>query len=507
MKTLLNMKKIFILSISCLVLALSGCKTGLDAELFGSLNPTLFPSTAAEYELYMMEVYVPFSSKWPYDDGGQTKFHFFGLEEGHIQLFDAPTDIMAVFTDWGDGGPLWESKSRGNFAPMVSQWRDRSHFEKVRFVTGATKIIDDLEKATVFQNEAKKNQLIGEVKMARAYAMYFMLHLYGPVPVILDPAKIGDPVAEADLTRPSREVYVNAIATDLRFAADNLPKDAAQYGRFNKGLALTTLMRLYLNEKNFTKAESVGREIATLGYSLVADYASLFKVATEKNNETIYAISCTDASQGRGSDGNFNAYAYYTRPNDYPGRSGWAWNSPFLASWEFYDSFDPTDKRRALIKGSYQGTWGIRDRNNDLKGAVIDKYPVETSGTFQGNDIVIARYADVMLMLAEAINENNNGPTSEAIALVDAVRDRAGLPGLSAGDKASKQAFNNAILKERGWELYFEGVRKFDLQRHGKWPTAVQVVSGKTNVSPYLLPIPQYALNDSKGALKQNPGY
>jgi hypothetical protein len=138
-----------------------------------------------------------------------------------------------------------------------------------------------------------------------------------------------------------------------------------------------------------------------------------------------------------------------------------------------------------------------------MAGPVIDKYPAQGSNAYQGNDFVIARYADVMLMLAEAINENNNGPTQEAIDLVNEVRLRANILGLSSSDTASKSAFNDAILRERGWELYFEGVRLLDLRRHGKWPSAVQGIAGKTP-GPSIYPIPQFALDD--GAT-QNDGY
>lgn len=483
------MKKYIVLVILT-ALFTTACEKGLDPEIYGSLNPMSFPSNESEYELYMLDLYVPFSCKWPYNEGG-TKYHFFGLEEGNIQLFDAPTDLMTIFTSWGNGGVFWDAKSRGNFAPMVGASRNRSHFEKIRTVTKATRIIEDLENATVFTDEDFRTQLIAEARMARGWTMYLMLEMFGPVPVILDPEKVDDPEALADLTRPPRNGYIANTAADLRFAADNLPKDADDYGRFNKGIALTVLMRLYMNEKEFQKAESVGREIQDLGYDLVNDYASLFKEATERNNETIYAISCDPISQGRGSDGNFNAYSYYTRPSDFPEHAGWA--SPdgvFTATWDFYDSFDPSDARRTLLIDSY----GTRTRT-EMIGAVINKYPPEGSNAFQGNDIVLARYADVLLLLAEAINENNSGPTQEAIDLVNEIRNRAGIGALSSADAASKDAFNDAILRERGWELYFEGFRLFDLRRHGKWPSALENIDGK-QPGPSIFPIPQYAVDD-----------
>jgi hypothetical protein len=491
------MKKILIIAISVLLLATTSCKEGLEPEIYGSLSPLTFPSNAREYELYTLDLYVPFTSRWSFEEGG-TKYTFFSPEEGHIQMFDAPTDIMTIFTAWGNGGVFWDAKSRGNFIPLVSQSRNRSHFEKVRLVTKATRIISDLEKATVFSDDASKNKLIAEAKMARGWIMYFLLELYGTVPVILDPAKVGDPIAESDLTRPSRQVYVSAIESDLTFAADHLPVNPEEYGRFNKGHALTVLMRLYLNEKDFQNAEATGRKIQTLGYSLVDDYTSLFREATEKNSETIFAISVDPISQGRASDGNFNAFFRYTLPSDFPENPGWAPSGVFSAPWQFYDSFHPADERRSLLIASY----GTKAREN-MPGAVINKYPAEGSNAYQGNDIVVSRYADVLLMLAEAINENNNGPTTEAISLVNQVRTRASIGDLSAEDTSSKAAFNAAILRERSWELYFEGYRLQDLRRHGKWQSAVSAITGK-QPGPDVYPIPQYAVDDG---VVQNAGF
>ncbi|MEX2601763.1 MAG: RagB/SusD family nutrient uptake outer membrane protein [Balneolaceae bacterium] len=485
------MKKVLLALLIGSTFLLNGCETGLEAEIYDQLNPTVFPSNEVEAELYAQAVYKPFSSRWP--SGG---YQIFGLEEGHIQQFDAPADLMTQFTEWGG---FFQDYSRANFGNFISTGRNRSHIEYIRFVTRTTKIIDDLKNLDLFSNEQTRNHLLGEVHMARGWMMYYMLHLYGPVPVILDPEKINTE-AEADLTRPARADYVSAIANDLRFAADNLPLDAPDYGRFNKGLALTALMRLYLNERDFQNAETVGREIVSMNkYSLVDDYMSLFTEATERNSETIWAISNTGSSTGRGNEGNFNAYPYYTLPADFTEATpGWASpNAVFMATWDFYDSFDPEDERRNQLVASY----GSRDRTN-MRGAVINKYP--GNGGYIGNDIPIARYADVLLMLAESINENSGGPTPEAIDLVNQIRSRADLGDLPASATASKEAFNDAILEERGKEFLFEGLRKFDLVRHGEWPGKVEAVAGKTPTSTPLLPIPQWAMDDG---MAQNDGY
>ncbi|MEO6453265.1 MAG: RagB/SusD family nutrient uptake outer membrane protein [Ginsengibacter sp.] len=500
------MKKYSLILLTSFALLAGGCKKNFEPKLLGSLSPANFPQTEADFESYTLEVYKPFQAHWQYLNGTQAEYCIHGYEFNTVQMFDAPTDIMEKFMDWGG---FFTGFSTANFDFLKSWPRGKNHFEQIRFITRITKIIGDLDAATNI-SPSNKSLWMAEAKMARGWLMYYLLHIYGPVPVILDPAKVGTE-AEYDLTRPARDAYVAAAAADLRYAADNLPKNASVYGRFNKGLALTFLMRLYLNEKNWPKAESAGREIVALGYSLQPNYRDLFRVATERNNETIYALSVDAKADGGDANGNMNAFTYYTL-GDCPGitqKSG-GWAQVYTATWKFYDSFDPSDTRRQLLIASYTSTSGqLHNRANGLKGALMLKYPDEdASPAFHGNDIPLARYADVMLMLAEAIN-NQSGPTAEAQKLVNDVRHRAGMGDLAAADIVTKQTFDDAILRERGWELYLEGQRKMDLVRHGVWQTALQSV-GKTPppaASNFLFPIPRYALDASKGKLTQTPGY
>lgn len=499
-------------SLVSLILVFSGCKKGLDQNSYGSLAPVNFPKTEGEYELYTLEVYKPFGAKWGYaDPSGAYQYLFYGAEYSNIQLNDATSDIMAPFPEWGG---FFDLLSKADFQYLINMNRS-AHFEKVRFVTRITKIINDLVEASTI-SDAKKKQLIGEARMARGWLLYHLLTMYGPVPVILDASKINTE-AESDLTRPERAAYVSAIAQDLRYAADNLVKSPAEYGRFNKGLALTVLTQLYLFEKDYIKAEQTAREIITMGYSLVSNYKDLFTPATEKNSETIWAVSVDPNGDGTESKPNFNPWLYYTYPNGYPGNKGnsnhggWAWpNAAIMATWSFYNSFDPVDKRRALLVPSYVPWWGGAPINqaSGLRGAVIDKYQDVDATAYQGADIVAARYADVLLLLAEAVNQNS-GPTSEAVGLVNQVRARAGIGNLAAADIASKDAFANAILRERGWELFFEGFRRVDLMRFGKWNSNLQAAGKSPNPAGAngYFPIPQYAIDAGKGKLTQNTGY
>lgn len=492
---------------------IGSCKKNLDPTIYGRLTPANFPKTESDFNLLVTGVYKLFTAKWTYTDGGITGDQFFGYEFCNIQLNDAPTDIVAHFPEWGgffDGF----SKPDFNFLKTVSA--RRNHMEKIRFISKITKLIDEVQKSSI--PDASKTRFIAELRAGRGIIMYYLLTMYGPVPVITDASLLGTD-AEKNMKRPDRTAYVNTAADDLRFAADNLEKEPAQYGRFNKGGMLTYLMRLYLYEKDWQKAEQAGRETVALGYSLVANYADLFKAATEKNSETILAVTCDPTANGNNPTGNMNAWTFYTFPSDYPGNisspggkrlGGWASpNGAYTATWQFYDSFDPNDKRRALLIPQYNAvnsggnpTGTVRDRSN-MRGPIIAKYPDDDATAYAGNDIPIARYADVLLMLAEAINEQQ-GPNSEAQGFINQARARAGIGNVSAADIASKDTFRDAILRERNWELFFEGQRRIDLVRMGKWTQALASVGKTPSPGPGLFPVPQYMLDLG---MEQTPGY
>ncbi|WP_254560106.1 RagB/SusD family nutrient uptake outer membrane protein [Dyadobacter diqingensis] len=501
------MKKIFFASVMATVVSISSCNNNFDPVITGVLSPANFPKTEADFELYALQAYKPFGSKWGYSDVEYQNM-FFSPEYGHLAMFDLPTDQMNIFTEWGG---FWEFFSKGDFTFLKTQGK-QSHFEKVRYVTRMTQVIADVEKSTI--SETAKKKFIAEARMGRAWTMYYLLHMYGPVPVILDASKINTD-AESDLTRPSRESFVSTVVSDLRFAADNLPLSPSEYGRFNKGLALGMLTRLYLNEKNWAEAEKAARETITLGkYNLVSDYAGLFRESTEVNSETIWAVNCDPVAPTNGEGGgNFNAMALYCLPGDFKSvKLGGGWGSPsgvFCPTWQFYDSFEATDKRRALLIPTYTDNGGkVRSRAN-MRGPVLRKYPDESSpgADIQGNDIPVLRYADIVLMLAEAINQQA-GPTAEAVALVNEVRlKHGGLAALPAAATASKADFNDAILRERGWEFYFEGIRKIDLVRHGKWASALEAAGKVTHGPSELFPVPQYVINVGEGKIKQTQGY
>ena len=385
----------------------------------------------------------------------------------------------------------------------------------IKHVSRATLLMDDLQRTPM--NEERKQQLIAEVQCARGQYMFFLYDFYGTAGVVTDPDILRDPEIEVILERMPREEFVKLIESDLKSAAAVLPANYASndWGRFTKGSAYAILAKLYMQEKRWQDAEAVCREIVKLGYELQPSYSSVFSVENAKNKEIIWAIPCL-AEGGEG-----NMWMTHIAPPGYPLKNNkiqrwYVHNTP----WRFYDKYyeKGDDRLNSLIgefkylpEGATDSVLATRTNFDNLKkGALPFKYPEDPKQTteYSGNDVVVHRYADVLLELAEAINEQN-GPNPEAIGYVEQIRTRVGLSNsIPASAKASKETFRDFILDERARELFCEGHRRRDLIRHGKF-ISVAHEEGYTTAQPHmvLFPIPQNILDESQGKIKQNPGY
>jgi hypothetical protein len=183
--------------------------------------------------------------------------------------------------------------------------------------------------------------------------------------------------------------------------------------------------------------------------------------------------------------------------------------------WAFYDTFNAQDKRRSLALATYINKSGqtVDLRANGDIGALPLKYGIDPRafGIWAGNDKVIDRYAEVILFKAEALNELN-GPNQESISLINDVRRRnfdnytGSSNELKLADFASKDALRAYLLKERGWEFWYEGKRREDLLRMGDYIGNGKKFATEFNNTNLLYPIPRDRLIENP-SLVQNPGY
>lgn len=353
--------------------------------------------------------------------------------------------------------------------------------------------------------------------------------MYGPVPVILDPAKVTDSEALSNLVRPTLDEMTQYITTDLEFAVSNMKSVQAEKGRYTADYARFMLMKHYLNEGGHVTGyyqKAIDMKSSFTGtYSLFGAsgtdpnaYANQFKIANKFNSECIMAISCSNTADGSGAKGNFNPLSWYVVPNDVAKyttaaatvptpfvNQGGGWGQCFNVDTLYYSTYEPGDNRKSVVITSYvKNNYTMvtkADIGTKWSGYILNKYPIETATAYQGTDIPLARWADVLLMYAEAIVRNGSGaPTQPAIDAMNQVRTRAGLPNLSSTITSSKAAFLTALLAERGHEFLYEGFRKIDLVRFNVYRKTMKAYN-RTPTSQYF-PIPKYAVDQAAAAGK-----
>jgi hypothetical protein len=384
-------------------------------------------------------------------------------------------------------------------------------------VTKATYVLSLLEESDL--EEQLKNRLMSEVICCRAHWLYDLGSFYGPPPVVLDKEKARNPKELYFPPRLSEDDYLAFVETDIKFAMKNLPvkyESDADYGRYTKGAAASILMKMYMQHNCFEKAITISDSILTYGYDLVSNYPKIWDINNEKNKECIFVLTAPSKEHV-----NANIYRAHVLPSDWVSLSGAkvvAYDG-YRIPWTVYDRFDNEDYRLStLVKDYYimknkvptliDGRKTGRLRN----GAIPLKYGEDpaSDGLFCGNDIVLIRYADILLLRAEALNEVY-GPNQESIDLINRIRDRAFKNNPSKRVNLSmfpdKQSLRDYILQERQFELLFEGERRADLIRQDKYIQQAQ--ERGVNAQPYQIryPIPYSIIIEGQGNIKQNEGY
>lgn len=498
------------------------CEDNFDPKMYGTLNVSNYPVTEAEYESFMMTCYMPFTTTWTYWIGAGTSGNQHGWyipAGGVLKFFDYPTDEVAVWNNGWGGGYYFLSKADFSqcvyYASGTLSDENPNHFPKVSEISYFTNVIGTLEKAsTEVVSEERKREFIAEARLCRGLMMYFLLHVYGPVPVILDPEKVIDPEALSNTVRPSLDEMTQWITDDLEFAAKNAPEVAPDLGRYTRDYARFCLMKHCLNEGEhmegyYQRAIDMYNELNTGKYDLFktgsTPYVDLFKNANKFNKEMIMAVSCSPTADGNPKHGNANPFLMWALPSDVakgdPFPMGGGWFQAFSMDKKYYDAFESNDGRLKTIVTSYKDKNGVVINKDNLgvrwNGYIINKFPQETMTTFQGTDIPLARWADVLLMYAEAeVRKTGTVPSVAAINAVNQVRKRAGLSDLPSVTTNTKDAFLNAILIERGHEFFYEGNRKIDLIRFNKYAQEMYKAKGIMPTHQYM-PIPNYAVEQA----------
>ncbi len=369
-------------------------------------------------------------------------------------------------------------------------------------------LLENIEDANI--DVASKTLITAEAHFLRGISYYKLYRNFGPTPLRISTTQ------ELQISKATEQEMLSFIESELITAMESLPNpgEEKQWGRATKGAAMGILTQFYLNSKQWEKCANTAKQIIDLGYyQLFPEYFGLFQVKNERNKELLW-VRTSKADLGRTANISIMNYAW---PQSFArdpktglefcdGCRNFATMLRFRD--EFFLSFNEDDKRMSLILTEYINTGGRlinllppNDNPRPFKYWPADDF----AGPAYGNDIPDVRYADILMARAEALNELS-GPTQESINLINQVRIRAGLSSLQLSDFVSKQALNEHILKERGWEFWWEGIRRLDLIRHGKFIEKA-VARGLPAKSHHVrFPIPQFAL-DANPMLEQNAGY
>lgn len=477
-----------------ILLILVSCTKDLVPVDYSEINPSIFPKSEDDVRALVNACYYPLRGSW--GDGIHST-----SERGIVFVNDATTEIL--------NGKYGEQQiaSLHNYKPTDVGF---TRFYDVFYnkISMMTLTLDMIENADI--NENVKKLAIAEVRCARGLLAYELFDMFGPI--VIAPLEIlKNPLVEAPLERMPHDELVQFIENDLIAAAADLPHPAdAEYGRFSKGLAKMIQIRLNFHEKRWDRVVELSNEIINYGYyTLSEDYVGMWGLEGAKNNkEVIWAIPCNYDGVSE------NQWQLMVLPSNYPEKGGWG---TVQSTWWFYDTFESNDKRKTMLISEYTGTDGIT-YNRSNPGTIMDLGPLPLkmnpdaarTTSLSTVDIIMYRYADVLLSKAEALANSAGAPNAEAMELINVVRRRAGLDDKMLSNYSTLAAFNDLVLTERSHELWCEnGQYRADLIRHGKYVSRAQLVKGTTYSSDYkvVYPFSLQAISEGKGKFIQNPGY
>lgn len=486
--------KVFRYTALLLLLAAGGCKKYLERAPLDSINTANFFKTSDDAIAAINGAYQPL--QWP-------KLY-------NIRIWT--TDIWAGNSVVGAGGGTdgIETQDIANFvtttdnASALDIWRGPA--------PGILRCNLVLKNVPAIQmDDALKNRIMGEAHFLRAHYYFILVRLFGDVPLITEP------ITAEDNLRPSRtpkaQVY-DLIIADLKQAMTKLPASysGADVGRATKGAATGMLAKVYLTLNNWSEAVNHCQQVTALGYGLNTNYSDNFNVSTENSKESLFEVQYAGKT----------AYSFWSNENqaawsstfmgprnaDFVG-GGYGWNQPTQEFVSRYEAADNRKDKSILYVGGPTFDGKTYQASYSTTGFNVRKHlvPKSISPDYDTNPLnwPVLRYADVLLMEAEALCELNR--LAEAIVPLNKVRQRAGLPAVAVTTQA---ALRTAIRRERRMELAFEGQHWFDVIRYdnGQYAQPYFQSIGRTNFTAkhLLLPIPQKEI-DANPNLTQNTGY
>ncbi|MXV51890.1 RagB/SusD family nutrient uptake outer membrane protein [Pedobacter sp. HMF7647] len=490
------LQKVLLKSALAITLFTSSCNK-LDIQPEGFVTKEQFYKTEADANAGVTGIY----NELVFDPGEQP---IYGRELNFL------TDMVS--DDLSAGPSAINPNVRALSAITYVSSNDRLQVSWRQFYTlinRANLAIDQIPAISFDQNS--KQKLIREAKFLRGLTYFNLVRLWGDVPLVLHDATSVTP-SELKSSRVPKEQIYKQIVEDLT-EAENLPTPVNNQGRATGGAAKALLAKVYLTIKDYDHAIAKAREVRDggFGYKLFDKFSDVFNTSKSFENTGEHIFSAQfDANAGLGNGSsmmgaNFVGFTTARLPADVP-----------AANNGLYDLFQPGDTRRDVtfytsIVNPATGTPFVYTQ--PFFGKYIDRSVLATPNQSNINFPVL-RYADVLLILAEALNEKD-GPTSEAYDAINQVHRRAFARPITSPDvtvdlsSLTQSSFRDALYLERRLEFVQEAQRWFDLVRTGRLVTALKKVPEKAGVSERnnLYPIPKSERDLNPDGLPQNPGY
>ena len=517
-----------LLTLSFLSLGLlSSCVRDLDTEPLTDSILTPEDAWAGEgsYEQFAAKIYAGFSLSGNEGPAGMPDINT--GDQGEATFIRSYWNLQQLGTDEVMGA--WDNETLRGL--QFNQWTSSNSFINLNY----TRIYLNIAYANEFLRETTEEKLTArgvdsalaskvqglrsEVRVLRAMSYYFLMDLYGNVPFIPEESGVGAYLPE----QKDRKFLFSYIESELKEVEFSLPSNGkVNYGKVNTATAQMILAKMYLNaevyigEKKYTEAISALNKIIGGGFSLDPNYRDIFVADNDQSPEIIYSFVYDGRRATTYGGTTFLIAGALKSDMDPQGNFGFsqAW-SGIRSKETLSDQFGENDKRALFWKQDrtrettewfdFAQGWSVTKFTNKKKDRSDG-----SSNVFADTDFPLFRLADAYLMYAEAVVRGGaGGSRSTALGYVNALRTRANAPLI--GDSGLTLDF---LLDERSRELYWEGHRRQDLIRYGKftknyaWPWKNGVYSGIATIDDKfkLYPLPSQELTANPN-LKQNPGY
>lgn len=517
--SMLHMKKITLYSL-VLSLTVSACQQKfLDLAPKAAYTDDTYYQTDAQFKQAVTATYAPLLDLMNYD--------FYVSEMRSDNTF-----YQSVLSNRGTAFVFRENIS--DFKDGATNSYTAAEWQYLYLIISRANIVISRLKTVSGLSTASMNSYDGQSKFLRAFAYFKLVRLFGGVPLFVDEVRDAN---GAFLPRATTEQVYQQIMADANDAIRelNAPVKFPQTGEATKGAATVLLADVLVTLQRWAEAETLLSTLPAMGYGLTADYASAFLPTNKNSKESLFEVQYLDGTT-TGTTPNTLSFNFLPRSTNTALLTGVAINNSGAGgvntpTADLISTYEPSDKRLDASIGITEGTYNASNlfTFQAVKSAVsyttppagrvaipyIKKYLHAPLSALTGSadDFPIYRYAEALLLLAEAQNEQGKSP----LTALNAVRNRSGLPSAPAADQATMRQI---ILHERRVELAFENKRWYDLVRSGTAVATLNAFGEKIKaqanylpsdgriVTPFrlLFPIPaaEVGLNP---LLMQNPGY